>query len=184
MGWAQAVGVSAWISVALALVGIFMLVGSGGSPSLGDLLTGISALLYAIYILRLESYAFRFSSLSLTPAQLISVAILSWLWVGFNDTSFANIPWLTLIYLGIFTTAANTWLQTWAQGQVKAIEAAVIYSLEPVFGAIFAFWLLGETLGIRGWLGAIFIIWATLIMQIPSRSSSAKPENTPKYPDR
>lgn len=183
--WAgRKLGVSAWLSVALALAGVILLVGSGGSPNLGDLLTVISALLYAIYILRLESYAFRFSPLPLTAAQLTSVALFSWLWVGFDDTNFASIPWPTLVYLGIFTTAATTWLQTWAQGQINAVEAAVIYSLEPVFGAIFAFWLLGETLGFRGWLGAALVIGATLIMQIPSRANNAKPADNPISPDR
>lgn len=41
---------------------------------------------------------------------------------------------------------------------VSATEAALIYGLEPVWGATFAWFLLGERWGLLGWIGAVFVI--------------------------
>lgn len=49
-------------------------------------------------------------------------------------------------------------MQLVAMRDVSATEAAVIYTLEPLWGAGFAWFLLGERWGFRGWLGASFIL--------------------------
>jgi EamA-like transporter family len=59
----------------------------------------------------------------------------------------------------------NTWLQAIAQRSVSAFEAALFYSLEPVFAAIFSFLLLGEKLGISGLIGATFVLVAMVLSQ-------------------
>lgn len=45
-----------------------------------------------------------------------------------------------------------------AMRDVSATEAALIYGLEPVWGATFAWFLLGERWGLLGWIGAVFVI--------------------------
>ncbi|NKB18821.1 MAG: DMT family transporter [Pseudanabaena sp. CRU_2_10] len=62
-------------------------------------------------------------------------------------------------------TATPIWTQAIAQRWVTAHEAALIYTLEPVFAAVFSFWLLGEHLGVRGWIGASLVLTATLWSQ-------------------
>ena len=59
------------------------------------------------------------------------------------------------MYLGGVTTALANWIQTKAQRDVTAERASVIYAMDPVYGAIFSYFLLGETLnGVPGWIGA------------------------------
>jgi drug/metabolite transporter (DMT)-like permease len=53
---------------------------------------------------------------------------------------------LQLLYLGGITTALSNWIQTRAQKYVPAERAALIYSLDPVYGAIFSYLLLNERL--------------------------------------
>lgn len=53
-------------------------------------------------------------------------------------------------------------------------QAAVIFTLEPVYAAAFAYLLLGERLGLQGLIGAGLIIAATLISQL--RSPKPHPE--------
>lgn len=48
---------------------------------------------------------------------------------------------------------------------VSSTEAAIIYTLEPVFGAGLAYVMLGERWGTSGWVGAGLIIVACLIAQ-------------------
>lgn len=48
--------------------------------------------------------------------------------------------------------------QVAAMRDVSATETAIIYGLEPVWGAAFAWAMLGERWGMTGFVGAIFII--------------------------
>ncbi len=161
------IGPVIWFSAILSLVGVGLLSHAGAPPNLGDLLTFVTALAYAGYILRLETYVVRYEALPLTAVQLVGVLPLTAIWVGLDHPSFTSIPWATVIYLGLVTTALSTWLQVLGQGRVSATEAAVIYTLEPVWASIFSFFLLRETLGVYGAVGAGLIVLATLFSQWP-----------------
>ena len=63
------------------------------------------------------------------------------------------------------TTALTNWLQALGQRSVPAERAAVIYAMDPVYAAGFAFLLLGETLGTAGIAGASIITGAALWSQ-------------------
>lgn len=57
-------------------------------------------------------------------------------------------------------------LQLTAMRDVSATEAAVINALEPLWGAAFAWFALGERWGLRGWIGASFILGGSLVTQV------------------
>ena len=75
-----------------------------------------------------------------------------------------------LLYLSLVTTVFANWLQTVGQKEVSAPDAAIIYALDPVYGAGFSFLLLGETLGPQGAAGAGLVLLAVLF------SRTAKPD--------
>lgn len=53
---------------------------------------------------------------------------------------------------------------------VSATETAIIYGLEPVWGAGFAWFLLGERWGSLGWIGAALVLGkgtSYLLVMIP-----------------
>ncbi len=50
-------------------------------------------------------------------------------------------------YLGLVTTALTNFLQTLGQRKVAAEQAAIIYAMDPVYAAGFAYVILGEQLG-------------------------------------
>lgn len=66
-------------------------------------------------------------------------------------------------------------VQLMAMRDVSATEAALINALEPLWGAAFAWFALGERWGLRGWVGAAFILGSSLVTQIWGR-----PEEQPK----
>lgn len=157
-----------FLASALALTGIGMMSWEGGALTIGDLWMFGCALSYAVYILLLEAVASRHSSMSLTAVQLLVSAVLGLSWAapelleqfGALSTNFGAV-----LYLGLIATAAVTWTQAIAQRWVTASEAALIYALEPVFAGIFSFWLLSETFGARGLLGAALVVAATVLSQ-------------------
>lgn len=70
-----------------------------------------------------------------------------------------------IAYLAVVTTALTNWLQALGQRSVPAERAAIIYAMDPVYAAGFAYLLLGETLGATGVLGAAIITGAALWSQ-------------------
>jgi drug/metabolite transporter (DMT)-like permease len=69
-------------------------------------------------------------------------------------------PW-QILYLGGIATALANFIQTQAQSKISAERASIIYAMDPVYGAVFAYWILGETLdGPLAWIGATLIVIA------------------------
>jgi hypothetical protein len=58
-----------------------------------------------------------------------------------------------------------------AQRWVNAYEAALIYTLDPIFAAVFSFLLLGEKLGIRGVIGGALVVVAMVFGQSKSQDA-------------
>ena len=46
------------------------------------------------------------------------------------------------------------------------LSASLIFTLEPVFSAIFAFFLLGERIGVRGYLGAALMLASLVLVEV------------------
>ena len=75
--------------------------------------------------------------------------------------------------LGIFSTGLAFTLQATAQRATSATDAALVMSLESVFGAVAASALLGETMTATRWLGAGLIVTSILIAEIGGVTSMA-----------
>ncbi|MEM8808977.1 MAG: DMT family transporter, partial [Cyanobacteria bacterium P01_G01_bin.38] len=119
-------------------------------------------------ILLLDKLTSRYATLPLTAVQLWVMTLLSLVWAGpqiiYQVGTVIN-HFGILCYLGLAVTALPIWAQAQAQRWVAAHEAALLYTLEPVFATLLSFWFLGETLGVRGLVGAGVILLATLLGQ-------------------
>ena len=158
----------ALVAAGVAIAGIGIMSWEGGGLGLGDLWVFGSAVSYAVYILLLETATLRHPPLALSAIQLAFVAEASVMWAA--PEIMAQLPeiaahWGQLMYLGLIVTATTTIAQAIAQRWVSAHETALIYTLEPVFAAVFSFWLLGEQLSGRGLTGAGLILAAMVLSQ-------------------
>ena len=168
----------AWLAAILALIGLgLMTLNPTEGLVIGDFWVLGTALAYALYIVYLGEIAAHHKPIVLTALQIIVVALLSWGWAVpelrvLKNLSSSDI--FALLYLAIFATALVLWLQALAQRVVPAYAAALIFALEPVFAAIFAYFLLGETLSPQGWLGGALVVLAMIIgeFRLPKRESS------------
>ncbi|BAW01492.1 transporter [Thermus thermophilus] len=154
----------AGVAALLAFLGVGLLSYDPNQPpfNVGDLWTLVTAVTYALYIVRLEVHAKAIPSLPLTAVQVVGTALLAGPWALWEGGLSWEVPWGAVLYLGVVATALTTWLQTWGQRHVPAPQAAVLYTLEPVWATLFAFLLLGERMGLTGALGAFLVIGATL----------------------
>jgi drug/metabolite transporter (DMT)-like permease len=181
------IGLDVWASAGMAFVGTALLSFDGTPPNIGDLWSVLAAAASAMFILRLEGAAKAYSATSskeLNSACLWSVTGLCGLWaaveVGAGAQGAAGVSpeealkhlwevdWWQIAYLGTVTTALCNWIQTIGQREVPAEKAAIIYAMDPVYGAVFARLLLGdsERLGTQGIIGGALVtsaaIFATL----------------------
>ena len=69
--------------------------------------------------------------------------------------------WLSLLALGLVWTALSHTLFIAALRQVSAQQAALVASLEPAYGIVLAWALLGEAPSAREWAGAALIVGLT-----------------------
>jgi drug/metabolite transporter (DMT)-like permease len=166
--------ITIWIAAVIALLGVGLLSNDGSPPNVGDLWTLICAITFALYITRLEAFTAVLPTAALTAAHLWIVVVFSAAWIGFEHPAIGPVPWRAILYLGLAATAATTWLQTLGQKSVSAPHAAVLYTLEPVWAVFFGWLILNEKLGVRGWSGAILILIAAGLTQVPVRQQRSK----------
>jgi drug/metabolite transporter (DMT)-like permease len=171
----------------LACVGIGLMSWDGGAHLIADLATVLCALAYALYVVLLSQRTARHSARQLAATQIIWMALLGNLWMlldNWGTGRFETLParvmeWPILgglLYLGLIATAAMLFLQAIAQRHVPADKAAVIYAMEPVFAALFAWVWLSEVLTLRMALGGALVVGAVLLSE--SRAASTPPKVT------
>jgi len=170
----QRVAPRVYLASVVALAGLALLTLRGGGEGInsGDLWTLLTALAYALYIVYLGQVAGRANVAALAGMQHLPMAALAWLWAAPQLGALAYVPlttYLAIAYLALVATALVAWLQTAAQRVVPAPLAAIIFVLEPVFAALFAWWVVGEMLGPGGWAGGALVIVAMLVAELRLR---------------
>ncbi|KAH9794689.1 Integral membrane protein DUF6 containing protein [Citrus sinensis] len=182
-----------WFGAVMSILGVALLESSGSPPSVGDLLNFLSAVFFGIHMLRTEHISRSTNKKDFLPLlgyEVCVIALLSavwyfiggslggtqgsdpssWTWTMFWDWMVA-FPWIPALYTGIFSTGLCLWIEMAAMRDVSATETAIIYGLEPVWGAGFAWFILGERWGATGWLGAALVLVGSLTVQIFGSSS-------------
>lgn len=169
----RTISVRILVAAGLAFLGIGIMSWEGGAWSWGDAWVFGCAISYAIYILLMEALVPKHPPLALTAMQLLVIAVLGGVWAlpsWLSQPHAIGDHWQAIVYLGVVATAVTTLSQVIAQRHLSATETAIIYTLEPVFAAVFAFWWLSESLGLRGLLGAGMVLIAMLLSQLKANS--------------
>jgi drug/metabolite transporter (DMT)-like permease len=164
-----------WPAAALTLLGAaFMTNGSIDGFNIGDLYCLASAVFFSLWMIYLGEFVKRYGNAAqLTLAQFfLSGAICLAAGTAFETITLNNLrnALPELVLLGTLSTGAAYLLQSIAQKNTSAGEAAVITSGEAVFGAIGAFLLIGERLTFSGGTGAALVFCGILILQLPPRA--------------
>lgn len=158
-----------WVAVLLATVGlgVLSLNLSGGFPiGRGEILTLVSALLYAGHIVAAGHFSTHENAMSLTVVQTVVLAALCWVAAlpGGIQVPTRAVDWVWLLYLALVCGALTIFLQIWAQAYVEPTRAAVIMATEPVWAAVFAVMFGGEHVTWRMVLGGLAIVSAMMLV--------------------
>jgi len=160
-----------WVSVAVAMVGMYFLSLSGGFYiNLGDILVFLCALAFTIQILLISHFSPKHNVIVLACVQFYVVSILSLiLAIIFEVPSITAIlaaaPYV--LYTGVLSSGVAYILQMKAQKTTDATIAAVLFSFEGVVAAIVGWVVLAQFLTPRELVGCVLILIAILVAQYP-----------------
>jgi len=159
-----------------ALIGLWFLNYTNSfSFNFGDFLVLLCAFSFAMHIISVGLYIKKLDYVLLVIVQLATVSILSlFLAVIFErpalNLSYSFNVWWGIIFMGVFATAFAFYMQNRFQRYSTATKTAIIFSGEPIFSAIFAYFLLGEKVGLIAWIGGLLIIFGMIISQRKQRT--------------
>ncbi|WP_186331586.1 DMT family transporter [Paenibacillus xylanexedens] len=158
------------VSIVVAVAGLGLLtLQHEMSLHLGDLLCILAALLYAVYIMIAGKYTPNHDPLTLGIVQLGVAALLGTVATFLFETpQLPDTPesWASILGLGVLCSGLGYILQTFAQRHASPTRTSLIFSLEPLFAAAFAFIFQGESLTLQGYCGAALMLAGVLITEI------------------
>lgn len=157
-------------AIVCTMIGITVLTANGSFTfQKGDILVAIAALCYSIYLLLNSSFTKNVESISYGIYQLgfagLYALVLTFL---FETPTLPNSSssWIAIIGLGVICSAFCFVGQTVAQQYTSATHTGLIFSLEPIFAAMFAMMFIGEGLTLKLIIGGSFILIGNLFAQL------------------
>lgn len=160
------------LAVLIATIGLALLTINSKTLTIniGDLLSLLSAVSFGMHLILISRFAKDINPPVFTIIQLATVGLENGLF-GFlvnKNITFPNqfIVWKAILFCTVFASAYMYTTQAYLQRYITEIKAALIFTSEPLFAAIFAYLLLGERLLAKGVVGGILIIIALLLSEL------------------
>jgi drug/metabolite transporter (DMT)-like permease len=170
------VAAAAWLGVALSVAGLLLLNGAPGGSALGNALVLGNAVAQSFQITAMERFAPRYDARALTFLQM-AVACVSFTVIALARGELAmprgGSVWYALVVTGVFAGALGYLVGTWVQSRTTAARAALVFTLEAPFAAVFGVLLLSEHLGVAGWAGCAVMLTGILLAE-PAAGSTLR----------
>lgn len=166
-------GLQVWISVAVAVVGFYLLsVKEGFRLEMGDIYLVLSALMFSVHILVIDYFSPKVDGVKLSCIQFFVCGILSGIVMFLTEQPSlgtlleARIP---ILYAGVLACGVAYTLQILGQKDFNPTIASLILSLESVFSALAGWLILQQTLTGREKAGCFLIFCAVILAQPPGK---------------
>ncbi len=169
LGWRKPLDWHTWAGALIATAGVCLLgIDDQFHLYAGDALEIVGAVIWAFHVVVVERAVKRVDVLLFSVGQYCVAGVLNLL-LGmiFESHTLPGLAhcWWAVAYVGIFSVGLAYTLQAIGQQHAPAADAAIIFSMEAVFAALFGYLLLGETLNARQLLGCALILAAIVVVQ-------------------
>ncbi len=142
-------------------------------PNTGDLLTLLCAMFFAVHIILLNKYTTSDNFLYMTFGQFFTMTVMSLIFIFVYDENFKGGAFIifdseiiiTLLYTSFVSTLISILLVTKYQPMTTPLRAGIIYSMESIFAAVFAFLILNEILNFNQIIGAVIMFTGLFISE-------------------
>ncbi len=156
-----------YIASLLALAGIaFLSLRGSAEIQIGDFITLGFALLFSAQIVIVGNLPEKCETIPITFYQTLASAVFAGIaafCTGIPNKLFSIHSWTGIVYLGVINTAVALGLQNFAQKYTSESHAALLLSLESVFGLLFSILYYGDILTLRMAIGCALIFAALLV---------------------
>lgn len=164
------IGIKSIAGAVMAIAGVGLLsLEKNLTLGIGDALTLVCAVGFAFQIFLTSEFVKRYRAVALNFIQMLTAVVLSFVSLFlFGETEFqvSTKGWLSVLYLGVISTALCYLLQTASQKYVDETKAAIILSMESVFGTLFSILLLHEQVTLRMVCGCVIILAAVIVSNL------------------
>jgi drug/metabolite transporter (DMT)-like permease len=168
-----------WLAIAIAVVGLWLLVKPSASGNIGDLLTLACAIAFAAHIACLERFTREVDAPSLFAWQMMAMVVLLFPALLIEQAPAQAFAPTALLLVGLGVTGGLATgafaVQMWVQRIVPAQQVALIFASEPVYAAGLSWYFLGEALDVQGWVGSGLILLAVVVGAFGSGPQSSLP---------
>ena len=160
-----------WIAVLLCVYGSYLLSSNQTTEvQKSDSLLFIAAVCFAIHIILIDIFMKQFySPFTFGFIQYAIVFLCSLIFaLSLENPTIANIKieWFELVYTGVFSAGIGYTLQIIAQSKASPAPAAIILSMESVFGTLAGWILLNQIPDANKILGCLAIFMGVIIVQL------------------
>ncbi|HWS30532.1 MAG TPA: DMT family transporter [Clostridia bacterium] len=166
-------GALVWVSAMIALIGLYLLcINETFSVNLGDMLTLVCAVLFAVHILVIDHFAPKTDSVTLSMVQFFVNGVLGMAAAFlFEKPTLESLlsAWAPILYAGVMSCGVAYTLQIIGQKGMNPAVASLILSLESCI-AVLAGWLfLNQNLSARELIGCGVMFTAIVLAQLPGK---------------
>ena len=167
--------ISAWVSVAIAVGGLYLLSCVGVDEiNIGDLFLIVCAIAYSVQITLIDRMAPGLDGIRLNCIQILFCGLFSIPFMMNESPVLANITAcaMPLAYAGVMSMGIAYTLQIVGQQYLPPTPASLLMSLESVFAALCGWLILHETLTTYEMLGCVLVFTAVIISQLPVKEKN------------
>ncbi len=169
-----------WISVFIALIGLYLLcISKGFSIAFSDMLLLICSLLFSLQVITIDYFITEVDGIRLAFIQMFSCAVLSIIasvifdmhcsLEGFYkciNSINSSSAIIAILYAGILSSGIGYTLQIVGQKGLNPTLASLLMSLESVFSVLAGYVFLNQVLTSRQIIGCIFMFSAIVLAQL------------------
>lgn len=169
--------VNVWISVAVAVIGFYLLcIKDGFTVEASDLLVLLGAVTFSVHITAIDKSSELCDGLRLAALQFgtsfVFNLILALIFENPFNMALIGENLLPLMYLGIASSGIAYTLQIIGQKGTPPAAASLILSLESVFGVLGAVLILNSTLSAKEYIGCAVVFAAVIFSQLDFKKST------------
>lgn len=164
------------VALVLCTVGMGLMTLNGAlRPALGDIICLLCAVAYAGDLV-LTDRAVHDPQVNALQLGILQLGVVGFVMLGLafllEKPCLPQTPavWGAALFLGVFCSGVGFVIQTVQQQYTSASHVGLIFTLEPVFSAIVAYFFAHEVLQLRGYIGAALMMVSLLVMELDWKS--------------
>lgn len=133
---------------------------------IGDLFVVGAAFVFAVHIIFLSHIAHHNDVVAASSIQSLTMAILSFMIAFVLKQGIPTQGWIYVLYAGILSSGLAFLLQMYGQSHVHPTISGLLLTLESLFGALGAIFILNEAFTLRVVLGGSLMMMSVVILEL------------------